>query len=904
MNVYADVLVQENQKTHLRWKITSNKEQINILKKGTNVVIQSLDPDFFEQFSADITKANKETNYIENYKFTEPSVPGNPYKLEISLKDQSVELFSFYENKTSSYVLDFWINQDIVDTKKAAIDSKSRIVKIAPLNKSKPKKVEKKTSVEVQKALSPNNMNRINVVNADKINPIQTGSQFRDFRYGASFIWDYSALIPPIENDINMSKKAPDYFYKIADRTLLDDKKEAHLQLSINFYNKKQWGLMTRSINLYEDKFGTNDSNRYLNDFMKATSMLKNVLSEELKPKFQSKMVEDGEIKGAADYSKKGIQAAARNLLKNVLDLSKDYEMNKSILRYLIQESRDKEDHIQALSEAKNLYVLSTENFDDDMIIYSSKIILNSLANLKQLEKVHSFLNNKAVMRVLPKQDGLAYLSYIHLAKDDTSQVIALYKANEKSLVKPIHPAIIYNTAEALFREAKYESAIKLFDDFIVNYSFLPVSSQSRMRLALSFDLLDKDYATVIRLYQDAINKSANLKVRYEAKLRYVGLRVNRNLKLDEKDLETISFLDLADAEKKSIGIDEKKLLWLTRLRSLISQEKYSDALSYLSTIPVDELRRVEQRVFHSDGAEIIVGVIKESYIKNNFTQAVRLWEIYKNKYENRVLGSPYLHFMVSDSYNKLGLSESFEREYSALEKLKDNYQRTFPIWVQTHKNLNVGDYLIELKLSKLLRNNEYEELGKYLEEIKDNNNINYKFYKAIVSFEEKKYSNAVASFESLLVAPNTNNLLTPDQSKLMIKMYLESLYESAAPEKFRKNALAVSADIRTSGKVGYEEVLQRGEYLYLESLFSEKKVSYAQLKRKSNDFLASFKESSYRKRVTYLNGVSKINSDEIEDGKDILSKLLTDKEVPEYLKGLARTELSSLELKNKNSKL
>ena len=80
----------------------------------------------------------------------------------------------------------------------------------------------------------------------------------------------------------------------------------------------------------------------------------------------------------------------------------------------------------------------------------------------------------------------------------------------------------------------------------------------------------------------------------------------------------------------------------------------------------------------------------------------------------------------------------------------------------------------------------------------------------------------------------------------------------------------------------------------------SQDQIDYKLLKLKSNDFLANFKKSSYKDRVTYLNGLAKIKTDEVDGGKKLLEGLLNSKETPEYLKGLARSELTSLTLKSK----
>ncbi len=898
--IFAQTIQQLNNKTHLRWKVLADKEQIRVNKKGQKVIIQSLDPDFFERFSADVIKLKKDPSYHANYKFIPAKTPGEPFKLEIDLKDNSIELFSFYKANQGGHVLDFWINQDMVNTKEAALTAKPKKIKVAKLNpvKKQKKKIKKKSN-KAANLLAIKKTGKFNIINPDAVIEKQTGGQFRDFRYGAAFIWDYTALIPPLTEDIKLGNKAPDFLYEVKDRKYLDDKREAHLQLSINFYRKKEWGLMTRSIKLFEEKYGR--ANKDINDFMKAVSMIRNTIKNELKPEYRSKVDAEGEILPPADYSQKGIMSAARNLLTNALDTTKDYELKKAILRYLIQYYRNENDHIQALNRAKSLYVDASEAFDDEMIIFSSQVILNSLAHLKQIDKIKTFLENKAVIRVLPKQVGLAYIGFINLSKDNTNQVLASYKANQAALVKPVHPSILYNTAEAYFRHAEYKKAVKLYDEFINLYSYNTYSNHARLRLALSYDLLNEPYKKVIQLYRDAINKSSDIIVQNEAKLRYVGLRVARNKQLDKSDLETIAFIDSINIQTLRNNEPKlQKLLWLTRLRTFISSKKYEEALAYLSTLPVENLRRVDQRSFNADGAEIILGIIQASYLKKDYARAVKVWEVYKNRYETKVARNPYMNFIVSDSFLNLGLFDSYQRAVKDLTILKSHQVRKFPIWVKAHKNISIKDYLAELQMNKYLKKGDYKGLDRYLEENKNNRNINYKYYKGLVSYQLKKYNECVVSMESLLISPNLKNMLTPEQNSRMLEVYLESLYESAQPTKFRKHTAALINDIRRSGGEKFSEILQRANYLYIESLFADKKIDYALLSTKTSEFLDENKESTYGYRVKYLRGVSLLNTENKQAGKALLEELISEKEVPNYLKGLARSELTALELNNR----
>ena len=83
----------------------------------------------------------------------------------------------------------------------------------------------------------------------------------------------------------------------------------------------------------------------------------------------------------------------------------------------------------------------------------------------------------------------------------------------------------------------------------------------------------------VQQLYLDAMNRSSDPMVRYEASVRYVGIKFLRNKKIENpKDMS--SFLVLPkDVVQEKISKNLKKILWMTRLRSLIVLGEYEDAL-------------------------------------------------------------------------------------------------------------------------------------------------------------------------------------------------------------------------------------------------------------------------------------------------------------------------------------
>jgi hypothetical protein len=890
---FAQTLSQEEFKTHLRWTLKSPKEQISIKKRNNRLILETLNEDLYQAIVGDIARIDKKLSYMDQIQYSKEDYPNKPAKIIIDLKDDSVELFSFFKTEGQKYVMDFWVNKDLVETKKAAV-----VKKIQPVKKIVPKKkrIVRKKPNKIEKTVKKDSFR---IIDPENVVQSKTNRKYKDFRYGAAFLWDYAAYIPPLEKDLNLKVKAPDYLYTVKDREFEKDPKEAHMQLSIKFFRQKKWGLMTKSINLYEKKYGQ-DQNREINDFMKATSLIKNTIKQEIKPQRKDKEVDPDEA--VTVVSDSGTIYAGINILTNVAERTSDYEMKSATLRYIMQYALDREDYVKSLQLAKKLYVASTESFHDEMIIYSSRVILYSLTKLRQLDKISEFLSNKAVMRVLPKQEGKAYIGYVNLVNGKVQDIIRDYEAHQRSYAKPVHPAILYNTAEAYFREAEYAKAIKLYDSFAYHYPQLKVAAHSRLRIALAYDLLDKPVKQVLNLYENAINRSVDPAISYEAKVRYVGLSVARKKQLTKKDIETISFLQKSPAERKAMDNNLKKILWVVRLRTMISQGKFDDALAYLSTVPLESLNLVDKRTFEGDGAEVIVGLIKKLYLEENYSRAVKVWEVYKGKYESKVAKSPYLNFMVCDSFLKLGLFDSFERSFDMLKMTKNKKIRTFPKWVSEHKNLNIDNFIKELELIKLMGQKKWALADSFLDKLgqKQRKAINYNYYKGVVAYNAKKYNDAIGNFETILVSPNEENILSPRQTATMLTSYIESLYQADDHKRFRKNAMALINDIRKGEGKLYNNVAQRVEYLLIESHSSDVKPSYAMIEKESVTFIEKYKKSSYLPRVKYLYGISLLRNKKEKDGKKVLDALVESAETPEYLKGLARSELSSLMIKNK----
>jgi tetratricopeptide (TPR) repeat protein len=876
-SVLADIINQESFKTHLRWNLLVPKEQFYIVKKGQTLLIETVNLQLFEDLAGELAILKANGQYIEDISYSKDNFPAKPATVAVKLKDPSVELFSFYRDADKKYILDFWINTDLVSEKVAGfkkplplpkVEKKAAApVKETPVNKNAllTRKSPLLSVVEVTKAKAQ----------ANRPNP-----EYRDFRYGASFLWDYEPMIPQLEKDILLSAKVPEVLYPIKDRVNLDDSKEAHLQLTINFYREGKWGLMNKSISLYERKYGR-DSNYVMNEFMKANALLKGNLA---KPN-------------------RGITQSAMVILSNLKDLTTDYELKSAILRYLIQYNVDMKDHVKTLELAKNLFIEARGEFDQTMVIQSALTILHALAELKQVEKIEEFLADKKLASILPPQMGMAYMSFAMLSKGETKDIIRSYQSVEKSLVKPIHPAILYNLAESYFRHADYEKAIKTYDEFTATYSYLLQAPSARLRLALAYELLDRPAAENLILYKNAIDRSTSASVRYEAKLRYVALRIARKLKPTEEDIETEVFLEQSPDESKAMDQNLKKLLWLVRMRLFIAKKQYDEALAYLTTIPLDSLKPSERRVFEGDGAEVVYGIMNEAYLKEDYAKVVKLWEVYKDKYEAKVAKNAYMNFVVCDAFIKLGLYKSYDRALASFKKVQKLEERNFPIWVDRTKTIDLGEMVEELNLIRVVAKKDWPQasdmLASYPVPLRDS--INYPFYRGLIYFNQKKHQDAVTEFEKVLIKQNPENQLTPRQTADLLMGYVESLYQLKDQERFKTVVRALSTDINDSKSAPILNISERINYLLIETYVGDTTPDWQELENMIKNFKTKFQKSPYTARVSYLYGLSLIKNSKVAEGREVLSGLTNEKDVPSHIKEMCRSELTTLELVENN---
>lgn len=878
----ANSFNQEAFKTHLRWNIFAPRDQVFITKKDQTLTIETLNLQLFEKLANDFGKINADQVYVTSIRYSQENFPAKPATITVSLKDQSIELFSFYRDVDRKYILDFWINKDLVTERNAALSK--------PLPLPAPETVKK---AEIKKVVAPPSENKVLEARTNsKILPVVEASKpitkdisknnpdYRDFRYGASFIWDYQPMIPSLEKDVNLASKIPESLFPIKDREFLNDEKEAHLQLSINFYRKEKFGLMNKSIDLYKKKYGA-DKNDVWNDYLKANALLRDNIKR----------------------PNKGITQSALNILSNIIGKTDSYELKAAIYRYSLQYSLDNNDYVKALQTAKEFFVEARSDFDQDYVIYSAQAILYALAQLKQVDKIEEFLSDKKLMSIMPTQIGMAYSSYAMLSKNQSSALLKKYQQVAKSLTKPVHPAILYNVAEAYFREANFEQSLKLFDEFSADYSYTLNAPYARVRMALIYEILDRPVAETLTLYRKAIDRSTLAEPRYEAKVRYVAMRTARKIKLDDLDKESVIFLEQSPDESKILDANLKKILWITRLRTFINEKDYDKALAYLTTIPLDALRPAERRVFEGDGAEIVFGLIQKSYLDEKYEKTVKIWEVYKDKYESKVAKAPYMNFVVCDSFLKLGLYKSFDRAYESFKSVTTEEERLFPQWVSRIKSTKLNDMVEELNLMRLVASKEWDKAGLLLASfpVSLRDSINYSYYSGVINYHQKKYSTAVGDFEKVLIKQNPDNQLTPRQTADLLMGYVESLYQLKDEERFKSVVRALAQDVGKSKSAPILNVAERVQYLLIETLAGEEKPNYNELTEMTKSFREKFQKSPYTPRISYIFGLSLVKSQRVKEGKDVLTSLMNDKSVPAHIKEMCRSELTTIELSNRN---
>lgn len=870
--LFAQVLKPEVNATHFRLNIFTQRNNLEVVKKGEIIQLKSLNAQFFELLKKDLEAASLDKTYIKSVRsFIEAQnkVP----TIELTLSHPRVELFSFYRDREERHVLDFWLDRD----EKADVVGEStppqkiEVLKTPP-PPSQAVKNDKITRQDARSEPAP--------VAAAKKTPAPP-SPHRDFRYGAAFIWDYQPLAPRLKGPIDIKRKTAEYFYPIVDRDIEKSEEEAHLQLSINMFRDQKWGLMAKSIQLFEQKY-PNSKLAIMNEYLKANTLLR-----------------ENFAKGQSTPVKSAI-----TMYENLIQKTPDYELRKALYKYLMTYFHERNEDLRTLNLAKKFYVDSRENFDYEESALAVDLILVSLAKLNHIDKIQEVTEDKTLQKIVPAQTILAYKLFALLGLGKVEDVLKMYEAEERGLSKPIDATILYNVAEAYFRTANYEKAIKLYDDFVANYSHMTSSSHARLRIALAYDLLDRDYAQTLELYRNAINRSQDHEISYEARIRFTAMKSVRPRLITDADREMRVFLERDRRSQGEISKSLRELLWLTRLRTFIVDEKYQEALSYLNAVPLTSLTAAKRRVFEGDGAEIVFGLISTFFKNAEYSKVIQTWEVYRDQYINKVAEDPFINFVIGKSYIKLGLYDGFEQVYQRFARLESTPERTFPLWVKRENMGNRKELLAELQVIRNLNLKNLAAARKELSELRSlntqNNKLNY--YEGLIAYREQNYQGAAKALEEFLARQKERVSYDPDEVAEMILAYTESIYRLNDDRRFRRVAKAILNDTRDFAPEHkyMKEVREKLAYLLIENYAKEATdEAYLTLTPMIEEFLKSYPKSSYLGRMNLLLGMAYVRNKDEEKGRKLLEDIVANEGMSAVVRDLAKSELSLLRIKD-----
>lgn len=920
-NSFAQSIIdQEKTSTYLRLNLLTGRDQLQFSRHQNKVSMKMLNEDLYLRLKAEFETFKADPTYINKISFVDNANGGsaiNAMAIEIELKDTNVEMFSFYRERDKKYVVDFWHDKtqssDEVKTNNAAVlkpeENKELIkpeIKELTKNEATANKVvaATKTATKIPTPAKKVTQNKVleEKIKSDKdlsrfiINPYEAGikseyeldldaqnskTPYRDYRYGATFIWDYEPIIPSFKQIVNLKSKVPEAFFPIENRKFDKNDREAHLQLTINFYRQKKWGLMYKSMKLFEQKYGQN-ADWEIREYLKANAILKENIENP----------NDDLIKNAL------------SIFSNLMEKSDNYEMKKAIYKYFLAHYMDSNEPLKILQLAKTYYAGTRDSFDFEESAIPAEAMLNALAKLGQIDQIKELVQEKTMKKVLSAQLLLSYQSYAYLKAGELEKLVGFYESHKTALTGLVEPVIMYNTAEAYFRLGRFNEALALYQDFTKNYSYEYSASNANLRIALCYDLLDKNYDETIALYKKAIDLSVDGQISYEARVRYVGFRSVRKKELDERDREFRIFLE-QDKNTQKPDKNLSKLLHQVRLRTLIVDGKFKEALSYLTLIPTAGMSKIDSRVFDGDGAEIVYGYLLDFYKKAQHAQAIKVWQTYKDKYLDKVAMDPYINFVVGSSYVKLGLYKGFDDVYANFMKLKDSPQRSYPIWVNRSADDKTQVLLKDLVIIKDMKLKNWNLVHNTIRELEklspSYNKINY--YKGLVAFNEKKYTDAVSHFENYFARQDQRVIYDPTDVADMIQAYTDSIYELGDVDKFLKVSDAILNDTNSFGmdNAYIQNIRERIAYLGIEITHNKgTEKNFMLFEKRIKDFVKKHPKSMYEGRLSYLLGQAMLKNEKVTEAREVFTKLINDGEVSEYIKELAKSELGLLNLKEK----
>lgn len=918
----SGIVQQEKTSNYNRMIFFAGRDQLNFKKNGATIQIRTLNEELFQSLKSELESVIAESTYVSKVSTFKDEGNTNAFVINFELKNSNVEMFSFYREREKKYVLDMWLDgeettlskmkvsetsplsnasvaqvEDSVKITAAqtekAIQTETALKKVKKANvqspatkdaKSAEKIVETKINQdEILKSIvvDPNSKLQLTAKD-DEISKDEQKKAYRDFRYGATFFWDYEPIVPAMKDAVNLEAKTPESFYPIINRKFEKNEREAHLQLTINLFRKKNFGLMNKSISLFQEKYGEKAEWELL-EYLKINALLRENIEKPNTEIFKN----------------------AIGRLNGIVERSDNYELKKGIWKYLLTFYLQKQEFLKTLQISKEFYAGTRSSFDFEESPYPAEVMLYSLARLGQVQQLSELAQEKNIRKVIAPATVLSYQSFAKLKSGEVDGAIALYEKSRSGVIGELPPAVLYNSAEAYFRKGDYLKAFSMYQRFVKEFPYELTASNAQLRVALCSDILERNFEETLALYKEAVDKAINSDISYEARLRYVAFRSVRKNNLDDRDREIRIFLEQDKTTTQALNKNLQRLLYQVRLRTLIVDGKFKEALAYYSLIPTVGMTKVDARTFFADAAEIAYGLIEENYKKAEYTQVIKNWQTYKDVYVNKVASDPYLKFLVGSAYVKLGLFNGFDGIYKQFKEQKDDPTRKFPLWVLRPRDISAEHLLAELSIIKdlKLRNTdlalkEVEDLIKLTPE-----NKRLYAYRGQIKYLKKDHKGAISDIETYLSSQTEKTIYDPQEIADIVRAYTDSIYETNDTAKYTKVAQAILNDTNSLGtKNAYmQSVLERIAYLAIEIQGAGGKDGIgSNIEKMVEEFKKNHPKSIYLGRITYLYGLQLVKQDRSKEGRDIFTSLVNDKNVSDYIKELAKSELSILNLKDK----
>ncbi len=777
-------------------------------------------------------------------------------KILLPLTGPRVEAFSYYDTRLNAYVIDFWQEPG------SPADETVKEKKLAKIPKKKIQKKKDLKKVLVKTSSAPTDSIGYDI------------KDYRDFRYGAAFVWNYEPILPEIKSHIDLGRKTVEHFYPIED-VGRDNEKSAHIQLAINFFRSNKFGKMSKSLELFSQKYKPSDY-QDIRKYLQANALLREALKS----------------------SERGLRKSAIALLKELENSSSDSFLKTAILRYLSEHYLEAKDYPSLLTHAKKLYVISHQNHDKEVLLESIERIFYSLSRLNQIEGLEEFSSDPYVKKIFPRGLMQAYQSKVYLEKELYQEWMRKTenKAGSESW-KSWNPALLYNTAEASFRMADYKKAVTFFDRFVKDFSYHPAAASARLRIGLSYDLEGRNPKMAEKIYEMTLNRSPYPMPRIEARIRYAGIALLRKRDPNASELEKDIFLENTDQDKGHFTKDLQKLLWLTRLRSFIVKKDYKKAQNYFELLEIQSFSPSDRKVFEADAAEIVFGRMSEAFARDDWARVVKLWESEGKELSHR-LGYDITQLkQIGFSYVQAGLLKKVSEISSILNDMGSYNTRNYPLWVSRSEQESPKSLAQELEVTLLAKTENSAELLSKLKSLKEWDKAPYFF--GLAAYKQKKYGEAIKHFEKLVTNGDALKRLAPFQTAFLVTSYVDSLYQKGDAKKASQVLKVLAQDLDDVRSPSLKKASERIHYLYVEDLGSNR-PSGDGLRKESQKFLLNFPKSQYRFRVQYLLGSNYSELKKYEEAEKIFLELIEDEKTPNVVKELAKTEVAAIEFNKK----